>query len=551
MLYEQRVAKDGFSGHMSFVPKEPMAVDSVIEHVIDRPWDLLMGMHLENLVERDPRIVARILERDKRLGLEEGRICVPLLYFDENNLHPENEHGRAFLMLAHPGFRVRALTDPEYVPNFLINLGIREFNKLRNTGSMEGVDFDMITRAMTACRDFFPDEILRDYHAVQAPTLSGDQSYSTETSLRVAEVDETFERIRGFFSSIPETICFAGTHVTSYSEDFHLRAPFGIPMEIEGSLSVAGKGISERAAQVSAMMEFIERKSVYVGTEGWPNRYKNRVNVVKGKRSQLLEDGLNVFDPNDLNLACIYRDQESYWVNGTTASGKEVYLPAESVFMQLYLDAPSLVQGDSTGFASGNTLEEAKLHALFEILERDSRKSNVSFTTRRLIGGDNPRVIDECLTCYGESGTQLVLQENTSEFGIPSFLAVSDYTVPYYGAGCHLNAQLAAIRAIAELNMNLKHVSVWTGRHEFFGLLDCDLSQFPNLSTGNVVGDLRLVEGTLIGNGFEPIYFDLTHEEYDVPVVKAIVPGLGCWGPDAKYPRNFRHFFEQAVEHFR
>jgi len=37
---------------------------------------------------------------------------------------------------------------------------------------------------------------------------------------------------------------------------------------------------------------------------------------------------------------------------------------------------------------------------------------------------------------------------------------------------------------------------------------------------------LRLIEKLLIMNDYMPIYVDLTREDLDVPVVKALIPGL-------------------------
>ena len=48
----------------------------------------------------------------------------------------------------------------------------------------------------------------------------------------------------------------------------------------------------------------------------------------------------------------------------------------------------------------------------------------------------------------------------------------------------------------------------------------------PNKRAKTITKNLHLTEKLLIMNGYKPIYVDLTREDLDIPVVKALVPGL-------------------------
>lgn len=539
MLYVEGFTHDGFMKHAHYKPAESLTLDGMMDHLEERPWDRLMNIHLGDLAMKDPANMAHVRERFNR------RPHITTVVYTED--WAEDPSWQNVLLNEHPSFEIRSAVDEDFIDYRIMGLAIRELNKYLTTG--EPFDPRVIRRAIDLCPQLAATEIIKNYVPLSAPESNAGTSFSTGTSLRDVDVRDTFDRIRGFFDGLPEVYPARGTYSSSYGQGFHLRAPFDIPIEIKGTLKTGGKGTNEMASRVSAMMEYIERVSATVGTEDWPNRYKGDVDVRRARLSDLEKDGLNVLDPNSLNLPCNYRNEEIYWVSGTTFDGERIYAPAEIVFMNLFLDAPAIAQVDSTGLASGNTLEEAKLHGLLEVVERDAKESNTPYRNLTVLRkGNNPEAVDRCIDFYGQDGIKVIIQENTSEFGIPCYVACANIMDQAYGAGTHLNSELAIVRAIGELNMGLNGSRHTLRRRLEVDLPERDLSEFPNLSSGDFRTDLELTESTLSRNGFQPIYFDLTHADFDIPVVRAIVPGLHNWGPDAKYQRNYRHFLEKLSE---
>jgi ribosomal protein S12 methylthiotransferase accessory factor YcaO len=59
---------------------------------------------------------------------------------------------------------------------------------------------------------------------------------------------------------------------------------------------------------------------------------------------------------------------------------------------------------------------------------------------------------------------------------------------------------------------------------------------------------LELLERTLIANGYQPIYVNLTREDVDIPVAKSIVPGLEVFAELDAFSnlslRQFAHYLK-------
>ncbi|HIC90646.1 MAG TPA: hypothetical protein EYP21_01000 [Syntrophaceae bacterium] len=102
----------------------------------------------------------------------------------------------------------------------------------------------------------------------------------------------------------------------------------------------------------------------------------------------------------------------------------EIYVPAQFVFLFCNLDEMSLTSGvTSNGLASGNTMDEAKLHGLLEYIERDSEKIMLYSQERCFsLEAENP-VVRDILNAGRERGIHVQILELTSEFGIPCYKA--------------------------------------------------------------------------------------------------------------------------------
>lgn len=148
------------------------------------------------------------------------------------------------------------------------------------------------------------------------------------------------------------------------------------------------------------------------------------------------------------------------WTHGTgLASREKVLLPVDLVRRRAQRPewSPDLLRATSTGLACGNTRDEALLHALFEVVERDVLYGDGQSGGRRrtLIAPgtvDDPHgreVIDRLVA----AGMALEIALVDGPYGLPvcvAYLWSEDYPVVFAGGGCHSDPAIALTRALTE-----------------------------------------------------------------------------------------------------
>lgn len=119
--------------------------------------------------------------------------------------------------------------------------------------------------------------------------------------------------------------------------------------------------------------------------------------------------------------------------------------------------SPPLLRVSSNGLASGNCVEEAALHALFELVERDSTADLLHrpVDDRDYIAPhsvDDPGCAD-LIARIEAAGAWLELVDNTRDPHFPCYVAYlwspEDPSI-YSGSGCHTDPAVALSRAITE-----------------------------------------------------------------------------------------------------
>jgi ribosomal protein S12 methylthiotransferase accessory factor len=228
------------------------------------------------------------------------------------------------------------------------------------------------------------------------------------------------------------------------------------------SLSVSqGKGVRRDQAVLSAVMEALE----LAAAERLP----------PGLHQAALQD----VDPRDtLDLArstrCrldrVERDAALLWAEGyALGSGRRTLVPWPLVGVD-YREQPAGFHGgfqvSTDGLASGRTDDEAVLHGLCELIERDAAALMTFMTTEELAtrvyvpdAEDGPDVA-AMQTAIEAAGCTLSLIDMTSDIGVPAFTAViSDPVeqgarVTQYahsgGSACHPLRRRALEKAIVE-----------------------------------------------------------------------------------------------------
>lgn len=310
------------------------------------------------------------------------------------------------------------------------------------------------------------------------------------------------------------------------------------------TLSVSlGTGLDPVQAWVSAAMESIET---------W-HAENDRLPIVARGAARDLGVG---YDLRALKLAPRSPLTERTvldWVAGRgLLTGADYLVPIDLVRLDFTRAMPwddVLFHPSSNGLATGNTRPEATLHALLEIIERDSLAPycTTPLGRRRYVDPDTARhpVAETVLAALRRAGCWVELVEATGRLGVPSYACAiwsPDLPLVCGGFGCHLDAGLAAGRAMAEAAQS--RLAVVSGTRD-----DIDPDHYftadplANPGTreralGPVTGSVRVdgdgVDATIRHcarlimeiTGMEPFVVDLTRTDIGIPASKVVAPGL-------------------------
>ncbi|MGE4553840.1 MAG: YcaO-like family protein [Desulfovibrionaceae bacterium] len=306
-----------------------------------------------------------------------------------------------------------------------------------------------------------------------------------------------------------------------------------------------GRGLDLLAARASCLMECAERFSSYAAVDANGVRHRAApMPLEPGSFADLA--GRGALDPAALRLEVPYLGQTLHWVRAEAATAcdgpgagrpRPALVPAQLAFLFLNLDEPELFSAlGSTGLASGNTLAEARVSGLCEVLERDAaavtpfdparcfRLTADDFALAALLGG------------YEQAGVQVWFQDCTTEFGVPCYKSIvlgPDGDVNQ-GMGCGLDGRRAVLSALTE--------TAWPFPGPASGPAPADLpvrrlEDLPDACTGSAEGDGLVLDQTLLAHGYTPYTVDLTRADLEIPVVRMVVPGLEIVADFDRYSR--------------
>lgn len=259
------------------------------------------------------------------------------------------------------------------------------------------------------------------------------------------------------------------------------------------------------------------------------------------------------------------------WVIGhSLTTGSQILVPAFSVYQPYISQTGELpaVQQITTGLACGNTLEEAVLAAICEVVERDA--AILMWLQRRR----PPRVITEfkdgslvsaVFRAFGNLKNCVTILDVTTDLGIPSYVAVWDGPIDkehgaIFASCAKLSPERAVIGALAELAQcmmwvgslldNRKHIAdprietisrieehvLWPLRPSCRPLYEfalsskrqVRLSDWPDASNSDVLQSIENCVTLIAAQGLEVIAVDVTApdvREAGLSVVRVIIPG--------------------------
>ena len=335
------------------------------------------------------------------------------------------------------------------------------------------------------------------------------------------------------------------------------------PTAKEGAVSIyGGKGITKDHARASAMMEGFERYSA------------ERQDVDKTITANMdeIKDFGKYINPESLNLPKDFKKDQlnsislEWSLAKDIISGTEYYVPTNAVYHPYTPcnESQGLFKSNTNGLASGNILEEAILHGIFEVIERDAW-SIFELTHKNYAQIDldsiESEIVNETIDKFESKGIKIKLMDFTADIKVPTIAASADDTVTKdaglltLGMGTHLDPEVAILRALTEVAQSratqingaredtvradfareagyerMKRINKYYFREEDEKI---NLSDIENKSTTSITKDLEIVKEELISNDIDRIlYYDLTRSELDISVVRVIIPEMELYALD-------------------
>lgn len=225
----------------------------------------------------------------------------------------------------------------------------------------------------------------------------------------------------------------------------------------------AGKGLSMEDARTSALMEGIEFAIVEKPNSKIITYTETPLNLFGIKcKERLIE-----FCP--MHNSRIPANQKMEWIDiDNLIDNNKFPTPKELVLFPLPSD-PNYISyfGASTnGLASGNSLEEASIHGLLEVIERDIESFRLVKDESILVSNESlPKEISKLVTRIEERNFKFYCRYVPNQFSIPyfcSFILDSHPFMPVFaseGFGCHPNKKIALVRSITEAAQSrLSHI---------------------------------------------------------------------------------------------
>jgi len=316
-----------------------------------------------------------------------------------------------------------------------------------------------------------------------------------------------------------------------------------------------GKGITTEQAKASALMELAERYSNFsflLKDHFLIDFYENLK-----KKAIPIESLL-------LSLCDVFREERFIEkLKNTPLKWIEAYDLMDSKKVLFPLQWFYRIYGTS-GWAAGNTLEEATLQALCEIIERHCistvMEEKLEVPTVSIESIENP-LIKELIEKFLASRIEIFIKDFSLNLGIPT-LAVISYdplaptdTLKVYGAaGTHPNPDLALIRALIEVIQHRaqvlyrEFVQKKQGGPTFCFLKFKDLKDAEFLLKGKKIFfnklsyfshpdfkiEIEYVLDQLFKKGLKAYLIETTHPVLKIPSVIVTVPGARLNRPSTK-----------------
>ncbi|WP_406656504.1 YcaO-related McrA-glycine thioamidation protein [Methanolobus sp. ZRKC2] len=387
------------------------------------------------------------------------------------------------------------------------------------------------------------------------PEIIIDRSLSyIEGTQRVFDEAETLEKAKESLKKI------GVTRVAGITDLDRLGIPvFSTirPSAAEGAISVySGKGITENQARISAMMESYER--CLAERSGLNKDVNEDISAPHAITTyEEISGHGSAVNPASLLMPEMYsRENLVEWILGwDLLKNEEVAVPANAVYHPY--EAPGqttkLFRTNTNGLAAGNVPEEAILHGLLEVIERDAL-STVEFNRnpeKEIILSEEDGENYELLRRFIDNDVDIKLWLLPHDTDITTVVATTDDTklkdpaLLVMGAGSHLKPEIAIKRALTEAAQSrvvqIHGAREDTEREKFVREIGYDrikrmnkywykegtrttMEEIKDLSKGSPAKNIDIVLEQLKKVVDSAIVVDLSRKSIPVPVIRVVIP---------------------------
>lgn len=308
-----------------------------------------------------------------------------------------------------------------------------------------------------------------------------------------------------------------------------------------GTKKQMGKGATPAQSEASALIELVERYSFFYLIK-FGNFHVDTYQNVKDKAISFKSIALSVHDESDLKIAeQAFSDIPLSWVPAySLTENRETLIPIDWFYAINEFNGP----------AAGNTIEEAIIQGICEVVERHvsaliSHKKLLtpSIDVRSV---KNPVAL-ELMGKYLRTGVKLFIKDFSLDMGIPSVgvLVQDPKTFPHrseivFTAGTQTSPEKALIRSLTEVaqlagdfDTDAKYVPSGLPKpsdlDEMYYVTTTDkivnISDLPDISHYNIKNEIERCVGALSKMGLDVLVINTTHPVLQIPAVYIVIPG--------------------------
>ncbi len=310
-----------------------------------------------------------------------------------------------------------------------------------------------------------------------------------------------------------------------------------------------GKGLTESQSYCSGIIEAIERYSCSIFKED---------SIICDTYVQLKD---NAIDPETLG---VFRDGtyspslpiDWIWswnltkrenVLAPALSGLYISLDCNHHYFSSNDDKTMYTVSDSNGCAAGNCMEEAIIHGIYEVIERDALIINARNNLRppdvKITTDVRNKYLQEILDkLFTDKNIIFKIKYLTLDINMPTFACIlldKSLGYPVIGYGTHFDPEIALQRAITELfqarainqrqnKTSKKAKGVKLSRLQYLwksGHSTISFSDISDISKDDINEDIKLAVMMLKKENMDVIIVNRTKKNIGIPVVKVIIPG--------------------------